>query len=241
VTIDYQFGIAASYRIFYSDGFPANIERLAELCLAGRCVSVVDGEHCIAATASDYRIVLWDLINGTILRDLALDGVVTALDVDESFGGVWAATEKTGFLFSVNGKELIRLPLPRRVAALALLGRGRAVLCGCDDGGIAVVHPKVVLGRADVVWLPSEHRSAVARFALHPTGRCFVSVDSDGVAFAWTAIAEGAVPIPIEEVSTCALCRERRASAHCVSCARMVCADCCVAERCAVCAAVAYM
>jgi WD40 repeat protein len=241
LAVDYEFGMTEIHRIHYHNGDPHRITRMSEMYWNGSCKSQVDGEHWVCATAGREQVVVWDIVNGWILRVLRPFTRVTGLALDEDFGGIWITADADCFFYSLNGKLLVKLTVKTPITAIVALPLPvseieRYALCGGSDGTIFIVWPKLGLGTAAVRPLPSEHGTAIDYFAIHPDNKKFISVDKAGLPFVWTGLGLPSSPMPLESYLGCALCG-RQHGVICTNCARAVCPHCAPVGACHFCSA----
>ena len=233
LAIDYEFGLTRVYRIIYVDDVPDRLNLLSDFSWSGACKSVISGVHWVCATARQVHVVLWDIVTGTVLRDFKPEPftTVTAIDIDETCGDFWLATEKCGYVFNVNGYLMARIELDRRITKIAverqpISRNSRYAICGCDDGSMVIASPCVETKQADIRKLPSPHKAPIVDIVIQPDNQSFVSLDVSGNAFIWSGV--GLVP-PSVDIQCyrreCAMCGSM-ISGKCKRCGRPVCDVC---------------
>jgi hypothetical protein len=211
------------------DNKPNRISELADFSWKSSPRSSISGVHGLIASALGEKLVIWDVINGTIHRLLTLKQKILAVAFDEEFG-VWAATCEKGYFVSINGKVLGKIELREKVSVLVSLALDasklpRAAIAGTTSGSLFLLQPNMERGVIDCKKLPSEHRYPIESIVVSPTLKSFISIDKDEIAFIWTAPGIGGHFTTAGIYSRCHLCN-LAPRCICRSCGRAVCKHC---------------
>jgi hypothetical protein len=130
---------ATSKVIIFRINTTAALEKQAVLLRESALFSVVNDRQLICATVCPNEIILWSIVNGSLINIIDCSGV-NALVFDDDLDAIFFVSEECLFQASLNGQLLRRLNLPgKEPTALALVVRGytfdhRFVLVGTKDG-----------------------------------------------------------------------------------------------------------
>jgi hypothetical protein len=241
--IDYTFGLTEVFRVRYSGDAPDGLSRLCDFSWNANSQTVIDGKAFVCATAIQNRLVLWDSVNGRLIRMIDTHASkITTLSCDENIGAVWIAFGCTIVVYSNRGQVLGKAELNcGRISTLKVIKRSvsamnRAAVCGCVDGSVCLLCLKLNEGIVKVKNLASHHEHGIARILVHSNRKAFVSLDVKKRAFIWTALGIG-FPVVDESVyDGCGLCGNAGINGQCESCGRMICNKCKYETMCLCCA-----
>jgi hypothetical protein len=236
--VDFAFGMTRCYAVKYARKEPAGLMVLSDFSWDILPRSMCGGAVGLAATAAGEWLILWEICLGTVHRSMKFESKIVAFAFDDEHG-VWIGTQDRLWLVSVNGDRLACLEMLERLTAIAAVPlhgsqTPRSAICGTISGGVFLARPNLRKRVLEVKMLHSEHTSRIETIAVHPDLKSFVTVDSEGACFAWSAFNIGGAAISPGLHESCALCL-REPTESCLSCRRAVCRKCCQGGMCALC------
>jgi hypothetical protein len=228
VIVDFSFGCTRCFRVHYAEKEPVYVSMVSEFSSPAQTRSAVSGCHLLAATVRSDTLVLWDVCSGRIHRVLNSRTEIVAFAFDE-VSGVWIATKQALEFVSVNGDKLCQIELTDEISAISAVQLPsseltRCVIYGTVNGGLFVVN-RDGDGFVRIQKLMSGHSCRIQSIVIRSSLKSFVSIDSSGVAFVWTAPGLGGDPLNAAVFAVCACCWEK-AVVNCRSCDRGVCQQC---------------
>jgi hypothetical protein len=140
LAIDFEFRWTRCYQLLFLDNRPNQISELADFSWNSSPRSSISGVYGLIASALGEKLIIWDVISGTIHRLLTFKQKVLAVAFDEE-SGVWAATSEKGYFLSINGKGLVKIELREKVSVLVSPGLGalklpRVAVAGTTSGSL---------------------------------------------------------------------------------------------------------
>jgi hypothetical protein len=220
LALDFSFGMTRVFRVHFLDRKPIKLSHVRDFSWSGqaRARSAISGVHALVASARGDRLVLWDVMSGSIHRVLSAGAKILSIAFDDA-AGVWAATGREALFVSVNGKVLAHREVREKVTVVAPVAGNANAVCGTASGAIYAVHANKDRS-IDARRLPSEHRHAIDRIVVHPSGRAFVSIDRDEVCVAW-----GFAAVKAANAAQCGICA-RDPVTVCPGCGWALCREC---------------
>lgn len=251
LSIDFEFGLTRIWKIKYkwdkTAMIPNELEQLSDFSWSSKSTSLISGTHFICASKLNTEVVLWEINAGTIHRILKFATLVTAIAMDDEFNAIWIATSSHAYYYSINGQRLADVAFDTLISRyqgnnikittmsampLNYADNERAVVCGCEDGGILILIPRIETGLIDVKILNSMHSCRITRITFHPNRWCFISSDKNGLVYIWSACEKH---LALDCYENCAVCNMKH-DRFCEHCGRAICSNCTYNKRiCSIC------
>jgi hypothetical protein len=217
-SVDFDFGVTKIYRATISKS--VTVSYISELSSA-HPMSAISGGNFLCATASSRRLVIWDIILGTIHRVVEYPKEIVKVVAHEESFAVWVATGQNIILMDLNGQELRLLDLGDVITVLEGMEDGQSVVCGTRLGKIFVVGFEEAGPKCKE--LDSPHGCEIEKVIVEKKRLRFTSVDVKGEVKRWDL--KGGVDSDAMVFASCAVCTNPTMSV-CVSCGKPMCDQC---------------
>jgi hypothetical protein len=231
VVVDFEFGLARTFYIQCGHQTTSAIVPLSELSVSATPKSAVSGYFWIAATAQRRKLIMWEVVSGTIHRIVDLTNDITQVVADEE-AGFWVVTTGEIAFTSVHSQATYSVANSEKVSAFAVLPlpareRHRAAVAGTGDGRLYLLN--VVPDEGLVNWkqLPSEHQSPIRSILATHNLKEFITVDATDHVTTWSAAGLGPRTTLRGIQLICPMCGNSDSPLEpCVSCGRGLCDQC---------------
>lgn len=222
--VDFAFGLTVAYKVIFSKGNPIAAQKISKFSAGAHPISTVSGQDWICATATGNKLVLWEIITGTIHRIMYFDTPINAVAFDEPIYYLWAASEDKITVVGLNGHIRGSVEMREKTTALTRIEDEPKAICGTELGHLFLLTFLQDKMTVEIKQMNSTHMYRIDKIYLQKHIKRFLSVDSHGETAQWNT--EGILEVDDTPAFTsCAVCTNPTHTI-CQFCNKPICTQC---------------